>query len=246
MRRSSFSRARPPGGRLRSPPRSRRFSRDLTARAARSWLRVRASSPLPGGSGRSRGPAWGAEGTLRGADCRSVSGTRVSVAQCRALCSWLSREAPERADPPELAELHEILTGGSWVPQMVLSHPLLGRWIKRRSPVWTAAELEELVYRAANALSDEEIRHWLRHGRGRGEATSSRCCRRGRGAWSRHWPSLSEGPRLAGIGRLVSRLEGGDFAAPAPAGVVRTARWWLLGHRDQGGSGADLADPVRP
>ena len=37
-----------------------------------------------------------------------------------ALCSWLSREAPRAADPPELAELHEILTGGSWVPQMVL------------------------------------------------------------------------------------------------------------------------------
>ena len=33
---------------------------------------------------------------------------------------------PGVADPPQLLDLLELLNGGSWIPQMVLSHPMLG------------------------------------------------------------------------------------------------------------------------
>ena len=62
-----------------------------------------------------------------------------------ALCAWLSRAAPLAADPPDLAELHEIMTGGSWVPQMVLSHPLLGAMDQAEEPGLEAAEFHDLV-----------------------------------------------------------------------------------------------------
>ncbi len=125
-----------------------------------------------------------------------------------ALCSWLSREAPRAADPPALAELHEILTGGSWVPQMVLSHPLLGAMDQAEEPGLEAAELEELVYRAANSLSDEEIRHWLRHGRGTRRSDVEPPVPPRPRSLTETLAALERRPRLAGIGRLVSRLEG--------------------------------------
>ena len=125
-----------------------------------------------------------------------------------ALCAWLSRAAPLAADPPDLAELHEIMTGGSWVPQMVLSHPLLGAMDQAEEPGLEAAEFHDLVRRAADELAEEEIRHWLRHG----------CAPAGsRGDWlvpirprslADSLAELDRRPRLAGIGRLVSRLEG--------------------------------------
>src|SRR5271166_2163853 len=37
-----------------------------------------------------------------------------------ALGAWLCRDASLPADPPEPSEVHELLTGGSWVSQMVL------------------------------------------------------------------------------------------------------------------------------
>ena len=131
-----------------------------------------------------------------------------------ALCSWLSREAPRAADPPELAEIHEILTGGSWVPQMVLSHPLLGVMDQAEEPALEAAELEALVRRAADSLSDGEIRHWLRHGCGAGgNEVEPTMPPRPRGL-AETLAELERSPRLAGIGRLVSRLEGAISLPP--------------------------------
>ena len=86
-----------------------------------------------------------------------------------ALCSWLGRVASRVADPPDLAELHEILTGGSWVPQMVLSH-------RQRGVLGSGGRAWALVRRIRGdgpaarrtVLSDGEIHHWLRHGRGTG------------------------------------------------------------------------------
>ena len=83
-----------------------------------------------------------------------------------ALCSWLSRAAPRAADPPDMAELHEILTSGSWVPQMVLSHRQRGVMDQAEEPGLESDEFEEMICRAADLLSEGEIRHWLRHGRG--------------------------------------------------------------------------------
>ena len=131
-----------------------------------------------------------------------------------ALCSWLSREAPCAADPPELADVHEILTGGSWVPQMVLSHPLLGVMDHAEEPGLEAAELEALVRRAADSLSDGEIRHWLRHGCSAGGThVEPPMPPRPRGL-AETLAELEGSPRLAGVGRLVSRLEGAISLPP--------------------------------
>ena len=119
-----------------------------------------------------------------------------------ALCSWLSREAPRAADPPELAELHEILTGGSWVPQMVLSHPLLGAMDQAEEPGLEAAELEELVCRRGRrTFGRRDPALAAARSRCRAKRCRAARCRRGRGAWRRRWPSSSEAlgsPGLAG------------------------------------------------
>src|SRR5262249_48904173 len=43
-----------------------------------------------------------------------------------ALCAWLCREIVGVAEPPELDEVLALLNGGSWIPQIVMSHPMLG------------------------------------------------------------------------------------------------------------------------
>ena len=216
MRRSSFSRARRPAARLRSPPRSRLFSRDWRARAG----------SLPGFGfvlhllyliGLGDRAARHGEGTALCVE-RIAGPFRALGCPLRnagALCSWLSREAPRAADPPELAELHEILTGGSWVPQMVLSHPLLGVMDQAEEPGLEAAELEALVRRAADSLSDE---------RDPALAAAWSRCRRAANVEPPMPPrprslaetlaELERSPRLAGIGRLVSRLEGAISLPP--------------------------------
>ncbi len=131
-----------------------------------------------------------------------------------ALSSWLSREAPRAADPPELAELQEILTGGSWVPQMVLSHPHLGVMDQAEDPGLEAAELEALVRRAADSLSEGEIRHWLRHGCGAGGSNVEPPMPPRPRVLAETLAELERSPRLAGVGRLVSRLEGAISLPP--------------------------------
>jgi hypothetical protein len=153
-----------------------------------------------------------------------------------ALCSWLIREAPRAADPPDVSELQEILTGGSWVPQMVLSHPLLGVMDQAEEPGLEAAELEELVYRSANALSDDEIRHWLRHGRGPGRSDVEPPLPPQPRSLAETLAELEQSPRLAGIGRLVSRLEAAISLPP------RRLAWSEL----QDGGYSDIATKGAP
>ena len=131
-----------------------------------------------------------------------------------ALCAWLSRQAPRAADPPELAELHDILTGGSWVPQMVLSHPLLGAMDQAEEPGLEAAELEALVRRAADSVSDSEVRHWLRHGRGAASREFEPPMPPRPRSLAETLAELERNPRLAGVGRLVSRLDGAISLPP--------------------------------
>ena len=68
-----------------------------------------------------------------------------------ALCSWLGRAAPHAADPPELAELHEILTRMDWVPQMVLSHRQQGVMDQAEEPGLLSDEFEEMVRRGGGS-----------------------------------------------------------------------------------------------
>ncbi len=131
-----------------------------------------------------------------------------------ALCAWLSRAAPRAADPPHVADLQEILTAGSWVPQMVLSHPLLGAMDQAEEPGLAAAELVELICRAANLLSDSEIRHWLRHGRGSVASGVDPPMPPQARSLAETLAELERSPRLAGVGRLVSRLEGAISLPP--------------------------------
>jgi hypothetical protein len=125
-----------------------------------------------------------------------------------ALCSRLSREAPQAADPPDVADLHEILTGGSWVPQMVLSHSSLGVMDQAEEPGLVSSEFQHLVRRAADALTDGEIRHWLRHGCAPVGTTSDWLLPFRPRSLAETLVDLERRPRLAGIGRMVSRLDG--------------------------------------
>ena len=124
-----------------------------------------------------------------------------------ALCSWLSRAAPHAADPPELTELHEILTGGSWVPQMVLSHRQRGVMDQAEEPGLLSDEFEEMVRCAADRLSDREIHHWLRHGRGPVGTADERLIPNRPRSLVEVLIDLERSPRLAGIGRLMTSLE---------------------------------------
>ncbi len=125
-----------------------------------------------------------------------------------ALCIGLYGGMPGVADPPELPDLLELLNGGSWIPQMVLSHPMLGAMDYAEQPPLDVDALEERMSVRLRAMTDDELRHWLKFGRGplvpghdlalplppRGSAGSL--------------ADLEERPRLAGVTRLVERLEG--------------------------------------
>ena len=125
-----------------------------------------------------------------------------------ALGAWLCRDAPFPADPPELSEVHELLTGGSWVPQMVLAHSMLGVMDQSEQPGLEPDEFESLVRGAVDALSDEAIRHWLRYGRGTAGDAGERLAQFRPRSLAAALADLEHRPRLAGVGRLVSRLEG--------------------------------------
>ena len=124
-----------------------------------------------------------------------------------AMGAWLCRNAPLPADPPELGEVQELLAGGSWVPQMVLSHPMLGVMDQAERPGLEPEELESLVRDAVAELSDEAIGHWLQYGRGPIGEAGERLTRFRPRSLSAALADLERRPRLAGVARLVSRLE---------------------------------------
>ena len=56
--------------------------------------------------------------------------------------AWLCREVPGVADPPELSSVQDLLNGGSWIPQMVLSHPMLGAMDYAEQPALEPPEFQ--------------------------------------------------------------------------------------------------------
>ena len=104
--------------------------------------------------------------------------------------------------------LYEILTGGSWVPQMVLSHSILGVMDHAEEPALASADFEDLVRGAADLLGVDEIRHWLRHGRSPAQTDGERLAPVPPRTLVETLAELEQRPRLSGIGRLVRRLEG--------------------------------------
>jgi hypothetical protein len=125
-----------------------------------------------------------------------------------ALCASLCQSAPPSADPPVLSALCEILTGGSWIPRMVLSDAIVGVMDHAEEPGLAPAEFEAEFRRAADSLTDDAIRHWLRHGRGPAGAVGEQLPPIPPKSLVETLAELEQNPRLAGIGRLVSRLEG--------------------------------------
>ena len=125
-----------------------------------------------------------------------------------ALCAWLCRDMPGVADPPERADIVELLNGGSWIPQMVMSHPMLGAMDYAEQPATTPSVLDDLVSFWLDALSDEEIRHWLRFGRAPLCGLDDVAIPLPPGGPVETLAQVEERPRLAGLTRLVSRLEG--------------------------------------
>jgi hypothetical protein len=147
-----------------------------------------------------------------------------------ALCAWLARDVPGVPEPPPLSDILELLNGGHWIPQMVLTHPMLGAMDYAEQPAATPIELNSRVCARLGELPDEAIGHWLEFGRGpivgadrlpvplppRGSADPL--------------AQVEERPRLAGMTRLVSRLEGALSLPPRrlePDGPQTDGYWDL-------------------
>jgi hypothetical protein len=124
-----------------------------------------------------------------------------------ALCGWLARGAPASPDRPGLAEVHELLTRGSWIPQMVLSHPFLGARDQALQPRMDPEDFELRIRGALESLPDEEIRHWLRHGRAPQSAAYAQLLSLRPSGLIAALAQMDRHPRLAGVSLLADRLE---------------------------------------
>ena len=245
-RRSSFSRDRRRGARLPLPPRSRCFSRGCKTPVGRSWA-LGLCLHLLYLIGLGDRAARHGEGCAPCVERIAMPFRELAcpLRNAGALCSWLSREAPHAADPPELAELHEILTRMDWVPQMVLSHRQQGVMDQAEEPGLLSDEFEEMVRRAADRLSDREIHHWLRHGRGPvGTADERLLPDRSTEPWG--GVDRSGAKPAAGADRPAGEQPGKrDLPAAAPARLDLAPGWRLRGRHHQGCTRANPADPVR-
>ena len=125
-----------------------------------------------------------------------------------ALCAWLCRDIRGVAEPPELSDVLQLLNGGSWIPQMVLSHPMLGAMDYAEQPGLEPFEFEARFAREVDTLSDDAIRHWLKYGRGPVDSIADRLVPLPPCDLSGSLCELERRPRLAGATLLISRLEG--------------------------------------
>lgn len=133
---------------------------------------------------------------------------RSPLRNAGALCAWLCRDLSGVADPPELADLVELLGGAHWVPQMVLSHPMLGAMDYAEQPAVTPSQLDSWIGEQIRELSDDAIRHWLKFGRGPIGGRDELPLPLPPGGLARTLAQVEERPRLSGLNRLVAQLEG--------------------------------------
>jgi hypothetical protein len=124
-----------------------------------------------------------------------------------ALCAAISAEAPRAADAPELAAMHAILTDGNWVPSVVLAQSLPLAMNAAEEPGLDPEQFEALVSRRLETMSDAEIRHWLRHGRGAVDQGVERLVPERPRSVVDVFSTMERRPRLAGTRALAARLE---------------------------------------
>lgn len=124
------------------------------------------------------------------------------------LCGRLYCAMPGVADPPEIEDLLSVLNGGGWIPQMVFSHPMLGAMDYAEQPALPADMLETWIAARLNELKDEDIRHWLKFGREPAPVPPDHAVPLPAGGPSDVLATAEARPRLAGLTRLVERLEG--------------------------------------
>jgi hypothetical protein len=130
-----------------------------------------------------------------------------------ALCATLCRDVPRVADPPDLAEVCDLLDFGTVPtddPDRTLGPPEL--------PSLEPDEFEARVFRAMARLSDSDLHHWLRHGRGPLDDAGERLAPEVGAARPKTLvetlAALERRPRLAGAAPLVAHLAGA-LALPA-------------------------------
>lgn len=132
-----------------------------------------------------------------------------------ALCGHLCREVPAVPDPPEVADLCLVLTRPGPEP----TGP--GRSARAGLvPPLDPATFEDRVLRALDRLTQEELRHWLRFGRGPVGEAGAEAMRAVPRSLSGRVAALAARPRLAGVGPLVAHLAGSLALPPrrlAPA-----------------------------
>ena len=146
-----------------------------------------------------------------------------------ALCAWLCREIPGVADPPLVSDVLALLGGGSWIPQIVLSHPMLGAIDYAEQPELEPTDFEARLESELDALSDDEIRHWLEHGRGPVAPIADRLAPFGPRDFEGSLSEVERRPRLAGMARLIKLLEG---ALSLPPRRLDRSAWQTDGYSD--------------
>jgi hypothetical protein len=125
-----------------------------------------------------------------------------------ALCAAISTDAPRAADAPELSAIHEILTDGNWVPSVVLASMMPLAIKVAEEPGLDPDQFEALISRRLEKMSDVEVRHWLRYGRGPMAQTAERLILDRPRIALDVFSEMERRPRLAGTLALAARLEG--------------------------------------
>jgi hypothetical protein len=125
-----------------------------------------------------------------------------------ALCAAICADAPRAADAPEMGTIQEILSEGNWVPSVVIASMTPLAMLAADEPGLDPERFEALISRRLERMSDVEIRHWLRHGRGpMGHGVERLIPDRPPIALD-VFSEMERRPRLAGTLALAARMEG--------------------------------------
>jgi hypothetical protein len=140
-----------------------------------------------------------------------------------ALCAWLCRDVPDHPDPPELAEVLFRLNVPGW------TQPTPDRAAEAVGPPLDLETFEARVLDRLRRLDAEEVRHWLRHGRGSVREAGETVARQSPRTLGEVLSEVEDAPRLRGAAALASRLAG---ALSLPPRRLAAARLPMGGYAD--------------